>query len=54
LASSSQIKPGEKGTITAKVEIKGRSGPISKRVQVFSNDPKKPVVNLSIQALIKE
>ena len=54
LASSSQIKPGDKGKITAKVDIKGRSNELSKSIQVFSNDPKKPVVTLFLKAIIKK
>jgi len=54
MASSSRLKPGEKGKITAKVDIKGRRGIISKSVQVFSNDPKRPVVTLFLKAMIKE
>jgi len=53
MASSSRIKPEEKGKITAKIDIKGRKGIVSKTVQVFSNDPKKPVVTLFLKAIIK-
>ncbi len=53
MASSSRIRPGETGKITAKIDIKGRVGSISKSVQVFSNDPKKSVVTLFINAIIK-
>jgi len=54
VASSSHIKPGDKGKITAKIDIKGRSGALSKNVQVFSNDPKRPTVTLSLKAIIKK
>jgi hypothetical protein len=54
VASSSHIKPGDKGQITAKVDIKGRSGGLSKSIQVFSNDPKRPTVTLSLKAIIKK
>jgi len=54
MASSSLLKPGEKGKIIAKVDIKGRVGSLSKGVQVFSNDPKRPIVTLSLRAMIKE
>jgi ACT domain-containing protein len=53
MASSSHLKPGEKGKITAKINIKDRSGTISKNIQVFSNDPKRSVVTLSIHAIIQ-
>jgi hypothetical protein len=53
MASLSHIKPGEKGKITAKVDIKRIKGLVFKTVQVFSNDPKKPMVTLSLKAIIK-
>jgi hypothetical protein len=51
--SSSHIKPGEKGKITTKINTKGRTGPISKGVQVFSNDPKRHIVKLFLRATIQ-
>jgi len=53
MASSSRLGPGEKGKITAKINIKDRAGSISKSVQVFSNDPKKHIVSLFLKAIIK-
>jgi len=53
MASSSRLRPGEKGKITAKINIKDRAGSISKSVQVFSNDPKKHIVSLFLKAIIK-
>jgi len=54
VASSSHLKPGEKGKIITKVDIRGRVGPLFKSVKVFSNDPKRHVVTLSLKAMIKE
>jgi len=54
VVSSTHLNPGEKGKISAKVDIKGRAGFISKSVQIFSNDPKRPVVNLLLKALISQ
>jgi hypothetical protein len=54
MASSSHLKPGDKGKISAKVDIRGRSNELSKSIQVFSNDPKRPVVNLYLKAIIKK
>jgi hypothetical protein len=48
------LNPGEKGRITAKIDIKGRAGTVSKNIQVFSNDPKRHVVSLSVMAIIKK
>jgi hypothetical protein len=53
MASSSQLKPGEKGKLIAKINIKGRVGSVSKGVQVFSNDPKRSLVTLFLNATIK-
>jgi len=53
VASLSRLKPGEEGKIIATVDIKGKIGFISKTVRVFTNDPKRPVVTLSLKALIK-
>jgi hypothetical protein len=54
MASSSRLKPGEKGNIIAKIDIKGRAGSISKSVQVFSNDPKRPIITLFLKATIRQ
>lgn len=54
MASSDHIKPGDNGKITAKVDVKGRTGTLSKTVQVFSNDPKKPVVTLFLKAILNK
>jgi len=53
VASSSRLKPGEEGKIVATIDIKGKMGYITKTVKVFTNDPKKTVVNLVLKALIK-
>lgn len=53
MASSSRLNPGEKGKIVAKINTKGRVGPISKKVQVFSSDPKRRLITLFISARIK-
>ena len=52
VASSSRLEPGETGNINAKVATKGKKGSISKSINVFSNDPKKPTVRLSIRTTI--
>jgi hypothetical protein len=53
MASSSHINPGDSGKITAKIDTKGRMGQVSKGIQVFSNDPKRPIVTLYLKAVIK-
>jgi len=53
MASSDHIEPGEKGKITTKIDTHGRAGSLSKSIRVFSNDPRKPTVVLSLKAMIK-
>ncbi len=52
MASSDHIKPGEKGKIIAKIDVKGRTGSISKSVQVLSSDPKRRTVTLFLKATV--
>jgi hypothetical protein len=53
MASSSRLKPGEKGRIIARMHIKeGFRGMVSKWVKIFSNDPKRPVILLILYATI--
>jgi hypothetical protein len=47
------IPPGGTGKIDAEVDTTGFSGPISKAVLVFSNDPATPQVNLVIKADVR-
>ena len=54
MASSSRLVPQEKGKINVQVNIKGKSGNIQKTIQVYTNDPAKPVTVLSLIMQIKE
>ena len=47
------IKPGQTGKITAAVDTKNFSGPITKTVSVVSNDPENPQLALTIKAIVK-
>jgi hypothetical protein len=47
------IAPGATGKVVAEVDTTGFSGPISKAVLVFSNDPTAPQVNLVIKADVR-
>jgi hypothetical protein len=53
MVSSDHIPPGGKGKITAKIDIQGRRGLLSKSIRVFSNDPLNPTVVLSLKAAIE-
>ncbi len=47
------IKPGQTGKISASVDTKNFSGPITKTISVISNDATQPQVNLTIKAIVK-
>jgi Protein of unknown function (DUF1573) len=47
------IPPGGTGKVVAEVDTKDFSGPISKAVLVFSNDPANPNINLVIKAEVR-
>jgi hypothetical protein len=49
MASSSRLKPGEKGDIDATVDITGKRGKIAKTIKVYTNDPATPVTVLSLK-----
>jgi len=53
MASSSHLKPGEKGTLTASIDTRSRVGMTVKSVEVFTNDPAKPRLVLTLKAYIK-
>ena len=53
MASSGRLKPREKGKISVSVDIRGRSGNLTKTVQVHTNDPKKAVTVLSVTMFVK-
>lgn len=53
MASSSHLKSGEKGSITARLDTHDRTGLIVKTVEVVSNDPERPKVILTLKAEVK-
>jgi hypothetical protein len=53
MASSSQIKPGEIGSITVTVNVQQYIGKVTKEIAVYSNDLEKPRVNLLLKAEIR-
>ena len=54
MASSSRLKPGEKGEINVSVDVRGKKGIVSKTVLVYTNDPQRPVTTLSVRMQIKD
>ena len=47
------IPPGGEGSITLRVRTKGRTGPLRKSARVYTNDPKKSFVILTVRALVQ-
>jgi cytochrome c553 len=54
MASSSRLKPGEKGKIKVAVDIRGKFGKIVKTVQVVTNDPQRRQTTLSLKMVVKD
>jgi hypothetical protein len=54
VASSSHLKPGQREKIHVLVDIRGKSGYISKTIHVYANDPNNPVTKLAIRMYIKD
>jgi hypothetical protein len=54
MASSSHLKQGEKGKITAKISTVGKKGLTVETIEVVSNDPKSPKEILTLQATIMD
>lgn len=53
MASSSHIKPGDSGAIKVTIDTRSRIvGTLFKIIEVFSNDPKKPKVILTLKVAI--
>lgn len=48
MAGSSRLKPGESGSVKVSVDFGFVIGKIVKTVEVFSNDPDRPKVILTI------
>jgi hypothetical protein len=54
VASSSHLKPGEQGKITARMSTEMKKGLTSGTFEVVSNDPRRPKVVLTLKAMIME
>ena len=53
MLSAKQIAPGQAGEIQVTIRTEGLSGPVSKSVAVYSNDPHAPQVLLSLSAVVQ-
>ncbi len=54
VASSNEIKPGQKASISVAVDMRGKKGFFSKTVEVYTNDPVTPVTTLSVKIHVKD
>jgi len=54
MASSSHVKPDDKGVIAVKVNTAGRKGLIVENVEVMSNDPLRTQITLTIRAFVTD
>jgi hypothetical protein len=54
MASSSRLKPDEKGKINISVDTKDKVGPLTRIIQVRTSDPKNPVITLSVRLVVKK
>jgi len=52
MASSSHLKPGQKGVLTARAETALKKGTVIETVSVLSNDPRRPKIVLTLQATV--
>ena len=53
MLSSSTIEPGNTGRIRAVMSTEGKSGRLSKRIRVESDDPTRPFVNLIMTVMVE-
>jgi len=54
MASSSHLKPGEKGAISAKMSTAAKKGLTIETIDIISNDPKRAKSILTLQATIQD
>ncbi len=54
MASSSHVKPSDKGAIMVKVNTAGRKGLIVENVEVMSNDPLRTQITLTIRVYVMD
>ena len=54
VASSGLLRPGEKGSISVTVDMRGKRGIYSKKIDVYTNDPATPVTTLTVKISVKD
>jgi hypothetical protein len=54
MAGPSRLKPGEKSGILVKIDTSGKNGPLTENVEVWSNDPVRPEIILTLKAYVMD
>ena len=54
MASSSHLKHGEEGAISARVATLNQTGVVTETIEVTSNDPRRPKVTLTVFGTVLE
>jgi hypothetical protein len=54
MAGPSRLKPGGKSSITVRVAPQLKNGVMVEKIEVSSNDPKRPKITLTVQAQVIE
>jgi hypothetical protein len=54
MAGPSRLKPGGKSSITARIAPQLKNGVMVEKIEVSSNDPKRPKITLTVQARVVE
>jgi hypothetical protein len=54
MASSGHLRPGERGSLAARVDTHGRRGLLVKTIEVLSNDLQRRRVVLTLKAEVRE
>jgi hypothetical protein len=53
LLSAKKIPAGKNGQIEARIQTESLSGPVEKRIEIVTNDPRHGAVTLSIKAVVE-
>lgn len=54
MASSGRLAQGARGSITVSVDVRGKTGKITKAISVSTNDPVRPVTTLTVSMKVKD
>ena len=53
MVSAADLPPGGEGKIEVKVSTNGLNGPLTKTIEVFSNDPATPRLRLTVSGRVE-